>query len=145
MTQPTHEKIVRIGALYDIFAMAPFALPMVSVWAYSLIQWVDSRLGFHSHFAALDATSMFLLNIGACAYLLWGLLRLRTASREYARFSGSLRIVVVVLQVIAVSGGATPFLLVLGALQLLLAAFELYQGLSERKTAKPIQQGARSY
>lgn len=33
--------------------MAPFALPIVSVWAYA-IQWVDLQLGFDSHFSALD-------------------------------------------------------------------------------------------
>lgn len=43
MTQSTHEKIVRVGAIYDILAMAPFALPMVSVWAYSMIEkWPEA-------------------------------------------------------------------------------------------------------
>lgn len=77
MTQSTHEKIVRVGAIYDILAMAPFALPMVSVWAYSMIQWVDQQLGFNSRFSTLDPTAMFLLNIGAWAYLVWGFVRWR--------------------------------------------------------------------
>ena len=43
MTQSTHEKIVRVGAAYDILAMAPFALPIVSVWAYALIcNWAST-------------------------------------------------------------------------------------------------------
>jgi len=125
--------------------MAPFALPMVSVWAYSMIQWVDQQLGFNSHFSTLDPTAMFLLNIGAWAYLVWGFVRWRAPTREHARLSALLRVIVVVLQVLAVSGGASPFLLVLGVVQLLLAVLEFSHRLFERNVAKPTQEGARSY
>lgn len=144
MTQSTHEKIVRVGAIYDIIAMAPFALPMVSVWAYTLIQLLDHQLGFDSRFSTLDPTAMFLLNIGAWAYLMWGFVRWRTPTREYARLSALLRVIVVVLQVLAVSGGASPFLLVLGAVQLVLAVLEFSHRLFERNVAKPTRQEARS-
>ena len=145
MTQSTHEKTVRVGAIYDILAMAPFALPMVSVWAYSMIQWVDQQLGFNSRFSTLDPTAMFLLNIGAWAYLVWGFVRWRAPTREHARLSALLRVIVVVLQVLAVSGGASPFLLVLGVVQLLLAVLEFSHRLFERNVAKPTREGARSY
>lgn len=137
MTQSTHEKIVRVGAIYDILAMAPFVLPMASVWAYSLIQWLDQQLGFNSRFSTLDPTAMFLLNIGAWAYLVWGIVRWRAPTREHARLSALLRVIVVVLQVLAVSGGASPFLLVLGAVQLVLAVLEFSHRLFERNVVKP--------
>lgn len=124
MTPSNHEKIVRCGALYDIVAMAPFALPVVSAWTYLQIQWVDRQLGFNSQFSPLDPTAMFLINMSAWGYLVWGTLRLRAPSRDYALFSALLRVIVVALQLFAVSNGASPFLLVLGAIQLLLAILE---------------------
>lgn len=145
MPQSTHEKIVRVGAAYDILAMAPFALPIVSVWAYALIQWVDLQLGFDSHFSALDPTAIFLLNIGAWAYLVWGVVRWRAPTREHARLSALLRVIVVVVQGVAVSSGASPFLLVLGAVQLLLAVLEFSHRLFERSGAPSSREEARAY
>lgn len=107
------------------------------------IQWVNNW-GFNSRFSTLDPTAMFLLNIGAWAYLVWGFVRWRAPTREHARLSALLRVIVVVLQALGRQRCAFAFLLVLGVVQLLLAVLEFSHRLFERN-AKPTREGARSY
>lgn len=38
MNQSRYANIVRIGAIYDIVATLPFAVPLLSAWAFQLLQ-----------------------------------------------------------------------------------------------------------
>jgi hypothetical protein len=126
MNQSRYMTIVRAGAVYDIIAMLPFAIPLLSAWAFRAFAKLDAWLGFGTEFAELDATSLFFINLGALAYVLWGVVRLREPSATNGRLDAFLRVLVIGLQLFALSQRATPILWVLAAVLLVLAALEFF-------------------
>lgn len=125
MKQSRYATIVRVGAIYDILATLPFAMPLLAGWALQAFSGLDAWLGLGSEFAELDATSLFFINLGALAYVAWGVARLRQPSVANGRLNGMLRLLVIGLQLFALSQGATPILWGLAAVLLVLAVLEL--------------------
>ncbi|WP_153774202.1 hypothetical protein [Pseudomonas sp. MNR3A] len=124
MNQSRYANIVRIGAIYDIVATLPFAVPLLSAWAFQLFAGLDAWLGLGTSFSVLDPTSMFFINLGALAYVIWGVARLREPSVANGRLDALLRLLVVGLQVVALSQGATP---ILWGLAVVLSVFAVLQ------------------
>ncbi|PYB72019.1 hypothetical protein DMX11_19105 [Pseudomonas sp. LB-090624] len=125
MSQSRYATIVRVGAVYDIIATLPFALPVVASLALQAFAGLDAWLGLGTAFAALDSTSLFFINLGALAYVAWGVARWREPSAANGRLNALLRLLVIVLQLFALSQGATPILWALAAVLLVFAVFEL--------------------
>lgn len=125
MSQSRYATLVRLGAVYDIAATLPFAIPVLSAWALQLFAGLDAWLGLGSHFGVLDPTSMFFINLGALAYVCWGVARLREPSVANGRLDALLRLAVVGLQMVALSQGATPILWGLAVVLLMFAVLQL--------------------
>lgn len=125
MKQSNYSTIVKIGAVYDILATLPFALPVLSAWAFQAFIGLDGWLGLGTEFQVLDPTSLFFVNLGALAYVAWGVARLREPSLANGRLDAVLRLLVVGLQMFALSQGATPILWLLAGVLLLIAVLEL--------------------
>jgi len=125
MNQSRYKTIIRVGAVYDILATLPFAVPLFSAWAFQAFAKVDAWLGLGTAFTELDATSLFFINLGALAYVAWGVARLNEPSVANGRLDAILRLLVIGLQMFALSRGATPILWALAAVLLVLAVLEL--------------------
>lgn len=125
MKMSNYANVVRVGALYDILATAPFALPVLSVWALEALIGLDAWLGLGTTFLALDPSALFFINLGALAYVVWGVARLREPSLANGRLDAVLRLLVIGLQLFALSQGATPLLWGLAAVLLVIAVLQL--------------------
>ncbi|AGZ33369.1 hypothetical protein C4Q28_24190 [Pseudomonas sp. SWI6] len=125
MNQSRYATIVRVGAVYDVIATLPFAIPFVAGWALQVFAGLDAWLGLGTPFARLDATSLFFINLGALAYVVWGIARWRQPTVSNGRLDAALRLAVIGLQLYALSQGATPILWGLAAVLLLLAVLQL--------------------
>ncbi|UTL91681.1 hypothetical protein [Pseudomonas fluorescens] len=125
MNPSRYANIVRVGAAYDILATLPFAIPLVAGWCLRAFADLDAWLGLGTAFATLDATSLFFINLGALAYVAWGVARWRQPTASNGQLNAGLRLLVIGLQLFALSQGATPILWGLAAVLLLLAVLEL--------------------
>lgn len=127
MTPESYAKIVRAGAIYDIVATAALAIPPMAYIVLQIVQWLDLQLGFGTEFLPVDPTSMFFLNLAGCFVIVWAVAKLRNPTPEMGRLDALLRFALVALQLWNVAQGATPILLGIGAVLLIIGILELRQ------------------
>lgn len=135
MKMSRYANVVRFGALYDILATAPFALPVLSLWALDALIGLDAWLGLGTTFHALDPSAMFFINLGALAYVVWGVARLREPTVANGRLDALLRLLVIGLQLFALSQGATPLLWGLAGVLLVIALLQLRKPAPDQASA----------
>lgn len=125
MNPNSYARLVRIGAIYDLIATAALAVPPLAYVVLELVRGLDARLGFNTPFHPLDATSMFFLNLAGCFVIVWAIAKLRRPTAEIGFMDAMLRFALVALQIYAVMQGATPILLGISAVLLLIGLLEL--------------------
>lgn len=139
------EKTVRAVAVYDILATGLLVLPPLVLLAMEALAWLDAQLGFQTTFLAPDPTVLFFINLAAASVAAWALIRLRQPTVEMLRIDIGYRLLLVGLQISAVSHGATPILLGISAVLAFIAIVEtivLMQASKPSESSKPSLHGS---
>ncbi len=121
-----YSTLIKACAVYDILVTTVVALPMAVAPILGMLAQLDSMLGFNSQFISVDATTTFLLNLAGCYVTVWAIYRFKYPSVTVGKLDAILRFVLAALQVVAVLNGATPILLGIALMLLLMAAAEWF-------------------
>jgi hypothetical protein len=132
-------KVLRFAAIYDIAFTAILMIPPLVPIVLGIIAAMDAGLGFGTVFTPLDATSVFFINLGAASVTAWGAIRIVQPNTDSLIVDVLFRGVLILTQIWAVASGATPILLGISAVLLLIAAAELNVLRGERKTVNTTQ------
>ncbi len=126
MTQQTgrYPTLIRAAAVYDILVTTILAVPLLATTVVGMIASLDSLLGFDSVFLPLDETSAFLLNLAGVYVTVWAVYRYLNPSVTVGRYDAIVRFSLVAIQVICVANGATPILLGIAAVLLVIGLAE---------------------
>ena len=118
------EKVLKGAAIYDVAATALLIVQPLVPFVLELIALADSWFGFSTSFALPDRTTIFFINLAAASVVAWAVIRILRPSREALLVDVGYRVVLVGCQVWAVLEGATPILLGISAVLLLIAGIE---------------------
>ena len=118
------EKTLQGAAIYDILVSALLIVPPLVPVVLELIALADSWFGFSTSFVPPDRTTVFFINHAAASVVAWAIIRILRPSREALLVDAGYRVALVVCQVWAVLEGATPILLGISAVLLLIAGIE---------------------
>lgn len=127
MNKKTYLNIVRGFAVYDIIALAPFALPWLATLQLSTFAQIQQALGLPgAPITAVSPNELVFFNMLGIVGVGWSLWRLRNLSVEIGIFEGYLRAAFAfVLLYAALLNGGSALLILFGLIDTIAAPLHL--------------------
>ena len=107
-----NETVIRGFAAFDLVVTTLFALPWTAKLVFALIYELHSILiDANAPHVAIDDLTLVFTNIMGVIGIIWAIVRLRTPTREYARYDAIGRLCVAALFLWYIAGTLTPIFL----------------------------------